>query len=420
MKRIISILLALALLACFAGCGAQEKKTEGFKPSLDTKTAGTVRIVGHYSNFEALEAEFDEFAKYYPNVDLTYTCLDNYNKIIATTLATNDAPEIFFAYPWMNNGEVLANYGEDLADTALGIDLGCLRPSTLLTDDAGCVRMVPIYVTTYGMLVNEDIFEKNNIKVPETYEELIAGGEALKNAGYASPMLTHSSLLGFPLYYPYFCAGVQNNREALEALNGQAPASEEYARQALELAEDFAGHGFIDTDEMNGLENDYDAVIKRFFEGDIPMMFASANTVSGTEKRESQSAAFSEHPFRYSFRPVPSTAEGGYFLNTVSMGFAVNKNSRNLEMANEFMRFLICTKELNRMAQAKRMVTPCIDMSLDKVYAAFGGMKDSQIINASELGLADAADARVRRAGWQVSAGNMTADEAVAAFWKLE
>ena len=59
-------------------------------------------------------------------------------------------------------------------------------------------------------------------------------------------------------------------------------------RGALELVDDFMSRGYVDLDGCSQLENDYNAVIMRFFEGDVPMMMASANTVSGTEKRESQ------------------------------------------------------------------------------------------------------------------------------------
>lgn len=228
------------------------------------------------------------------------------------------------------------------------------------------------------------------------------------------------SFMLFPLYYPYFCAQIQSSETAVQDLNGMKPGAGEYMRSAMELAEDFMGRGFIDLEACNPLENDYQAVIMRFFEGNVPMMLASANTVSGTEKRESQSEAYSAAPFPYSFHPVPSTGEGGYFINTISMGFAVNKNSRQLAMANEFMRFLVSTGELNRMAQAKRMVTPCVDMSLDGVYAAFGQVDVKRIINLSELGLADTPDSQVRKAGWQVCNGNMTVDEAVNAFGSIE
>ncbi len=422
MKRLVSIVLAVFLLAAAAGCGGGEKKNGEFKPSLDTKIAGTVRVAGHYSNFEALEAEFNAFQKLYPNVDLTYTYLDNYNKIIATTLASSDAPDIFFTYPWMAGSEILTDYAENLADKSLGIDLGCIRADSLYKDVVDDAPTAPIYTTTYGMMVNEDIFAKEKIAVPKTYDELVAACEALKKAGYASPMLGYNrgNFLIYPMYFPYFCASVMGNTEALAALNELNPSAGEYMRGALELAADFMSHGFIDLQMAEELENDYQDVIMRFFQGDIPMMLASGNTVSGTEKRESQSEAFKAHPFTYSFRPVPSTAEGGYFLNTVSMEFAVNKNSANLALANEFMRFLICTKELNRMAEAKRMVTPCTDMSLDKIYASFGEIDAKRIINTAKLGLQDAPDAQVRRAGWQVSNGLMTVDEAIAAFGHLE
>ena len=193
----------------------------------------------------------------------------------------------------------------------------------------------------------------------------------------------------------------------------------EYMRGALALAADFMSRGYVDLDSCSQLKNNYEAVILRFFEGDVPMMMASANTVSGTEKRQRKSEAFTANPFPYSFHPVPSTDKGGYFLNIISIGFGVNKNSKNLDMANEFMRFLVTTEEMNRMAQAKRMVTPCVDMSLDGVYAAFGKLGADRVINQSDLGLADTPDAQVRKAGWQVSNGSITVDEAVAAFGNL-
>ena len=179
-------------------------------------------------------------------------------------------------------------------------------------------------------------------------------------------------------------------------------------------------HGYINLDNCNELKDNYEAVILRFFKGDVPMMLATGNTVSGTEKREAKSQPFTSHPFKYSFHPVPPTETGGYFINAVSIGFGVNKNSKNLAMANEFMRFLTSANELNTMAKAKRMVTPCIDMSLDSVYAPFRRLSAQQFINTSELGLSDAAASQVNKAGWQVSNGLLTVDEAVAAYGSIQ
>ncbi len=435
MKRSVKTITTAALTAFMAvgaaGCAAQKPQStaeEGFRPLLDTNAAYTLNVVGHYSNFEALEEEFNRFSSYYPNAEMTYTALDNYSKsgsgILSTALAGSEAPDIFFAYPWMcdwSDGDKIFSACEDLSDPSLGIDLSCIRDNLLTKDGEGKILSVPIYTTTYGMLVNEDIFEKENIAVPETYSQLISACENFKSKGYSDPIMGYNkgTDLLYPLFYPYFCAQIQGNEKALSALNEMSPDAGEYMRSALELAADFMSHGFIDLEHCSALENNYDAVILRFFEGDVPMMLATGNTVSGTQKREAMSDAFTASPFKYSFYPVPSTEEGGYFINTVSIGFSVNKNSSNLAISNEFMRFLVCADEINLMAIAKRMVTPCKDMSLNSVYAPFKKIDTRKTINLSELGLSDTPASQVSKAGWLVCNGQITVDDAIKQFGTL-
>ena len=432
----ISCALMLALILCLAACGKKEtpnsnsqKNNAGFVPKLDTKTECSITVVGHYNNFEALEAEFNRFSKYYPNVKMTYTFMDGYRKggsrILSTALAGGEAPDIFFTFPWIGNwpdGDEILAASENLADPSLGIDLSCIRENLLKKEANGQILSVPVYTTTYGMLVNEDIFTKEKLTVPTTYAELLSVCETLKKAGYNDPILACSKDAGdllYPLFFPYFCGQIQGNETALKELNEMKPEAGKYMRDALTLVADFMGHGYLDLKSCAALKDNYDAVILRFFEGDVPMMLASANTVSGTKKREAKSEAFTARPFKYSFHPVPSTDKGGYFVNAISIGFGVNKNSKNLEMTNEFMRFLVCADELNQMVNIKRMVTPCADMSLDSVYAPFQKLDGQRFINISELGVNDKASSQISKAGWQVSLGKMTVDEAVAAFGSI-
>ena len=427
MKRILCVLCMVTLMLSAAGSTWAEG--EGFIPALDTSASITLLVAGHYDNFEAIEAEFALFRQYYPNVKLKYEKIDDYSNNIGKALRLGEeAPDIFFTYPSMVGQERFLRVFdavEDLSDPALGLDLSGIRSHLLLRSEDGKVFMLPIFCETYGMLVNEDIFEKENLQIPGTYEQLLQACEALKSAGYSSPMLgfngnSSNHFLLYPLFFPYFLAQIRENETAIADLNSLTPSAGEYMRGALELAADFMSHGYMDLEECNLLAKDYDPVILRFFEGDVPMMLAKGGTVSGTEKRESRSEAFQAHPFRYSFHPVPSTGEGGYFMDMVSMGFSVNRYSEKVDMANEFIRFLVSTNALNRMAQAKRMVTPCKDTSLDKIYAAFGQLPPDHTINLAELGLADAPDTQVRKAGWLVSNGMMTVDEAVAAFGTIE
>ena len=99
-----------------------------------------------------------------------------------------------------------------------------------------------------------------------------------------------------------------------------------------------------------------------------------------------------------------------------NLQFSVNKDSSNLEMANEFMRFLITPEELNEMARNKGLLSPAKDLSFDSMYAAFGAVPESRIVSPEEFGLTDDAVIQLRQAGFQVGTGAMTVDEAVAGF----
>ena len=146
------------------------------------------------------------------------------------------------------------------------------------------------------------------------------------------------------------------------------------------------------------------------------MMICTGDTVSGTGKRESQSEAFSKAPFTYSFAPVPMSEAGGYFIDSPSIQFSVNKTCDNLEMTNEFMRFLVSRQELNEMASVKRLVTPTTDLSFDAVYAPFGQVPSERILCPEAIGITDPLATQVRNAAFKVGTGEMTIDEAVAKY----
>ena len=110
MRKLICIVLVLCTLVSLASCGSkpQEETAAGFKPALDTGTSCKITVVGSYDNFEALEAEFDRFNGIYPNVQLSYVKLDDYNNTLATVLESSEKPNIFFSYTWMIGSEQYA------------------------------------------------------------------------------------------------------------------------------------------------------------------------------------------------------------------------------------------------------------------------------------------------------------------------
>ena len=429
MKKWLRVsLTAMAMLAFTAfGTGRQEVKAEdGFSPSLDTSIDCEINVIGGYSNFEALEAEFDRFNEYYPNVELMFTKIDDYNNMVGTVLSGNDAPDIYVNYSWMYGREQYSSsidYAENLADPALGIDLDCIRSNIILNTDDGTLPMVPVFSNTYGMLVNNDLFEKEGLSVPETYSELVAVCDAFREKGYENPIMgftrEETTSLFTVMIYPYFCGTVADDAEAVEKLNALDPSAGEYMRPALEKMEQLLNDCGVNPDACSGIENNYDAVILRFFEGDVPMMTCSGDTVSGTKKREERSEAFIASPFTYTFVPVPMSDDGAYFLDMPNLQFSVNKNSPNLDMTNEFMRFLITSRELNEMALNKGLVSPTRNLSFDRMYAAFGNVPESRVLSPEVLGLTEDAVTQLRQAAYGVGTGSMTIDEAVATYGSL-
>ena len=424
MKKTVSVLLAATMGFSMASCtGLKADVDKGFLPALDTSTACHINIAGGYDNFEALETEFDRFNMYYPNVELTYTKVDDYNNMIGTVLNGNDAPDIYVNYSWMYGREQYSScidHAENLADPALKLDLDCIRGNIILNTDDGTLPMVPVFSNTYGMLVNKKLFEKEGLSVPKTYNELVQVCNAFREKGYDNPMMGFSQKETTSLFtlaiYPYFCGTVADDAEAVNKLNSLDPSAGEYLRPSLEKITQFMNDGCMDLEACEEIENNYDAVILRFFEGDIPMMTCSGDTVSGTKKRESRSEAFIANPFEYAFYPIPISEDGSYFLDMPNLQFSVNKDSANLNMANEFMRFLITARELNQLAMNKGLMSPTKDLSFNNMYAAFGSVPKSGILSPEVIGLTEDAVIQMRQAVYRVGRGEMTIDEAVAAY----
>ena len=423
MRKLNFIATSILSVALLAACGGDAKE---FKPALDVETKCSIKIVGEYSNFEALEAEFDKFNVYYPNVTLTYEKIDDYNNNIATVLESTK-PNIFFSYTWMMGNDKyndVVSHMEDLSDTKLKLDLGCLRQSLVNKTAEGKVLMVPVFSRTYGTLVNNNLFEKENLKIPSTWTELLNVSASFKEKGYKSPMMGYSlkasSCLMNTVAYPAFVASLAKNPEALEKANKLNPEAGEYMREALTKVKQLVDNGVVNLEECDKIEDNYNSVILRFFEGDVPMMICAGDTVSGTKKRETQSEAYTKNPFDYTYIPIPLTEEGGYFMDSPSIEFSVNKNCNDLEMTNEFMRFLVSKSELNAMASLKRLVTPTKELTFDPVYAPFVKIPASRTFSPEVLGIKDQLTVQIRNAAFKVGKGQMTIDEAVANYGSIE
>ena len=237
--------LSMAAMLLLQGCGSQKKVEEAFVPKYDKDTEFSLTVAGSYSNFESLEAEFERFYEYYPNASMQYVTMDDYNNVISSALINSEPPDIFTTNSWMVGNEKyddMFKSCEVLSDSSLGIDYSCIRESLIRTTDSGDVLMLPIFTTSYGMLVNMDIFEKEGLKVPNNFKELVTVCEKLKSAGYEYPVMGTDRFSGSGLFncfvYPMYAYNVIKNSDRVDALNAFEPSSAELMRPALERLDD--------------------------------------------------------------------------------------------------------------------------------------------------------------------------------------
>lgn len=393
--------MTLAISSCNKPSGESEKP---FQPGLDTQTECTIKVRGHYDSFEALDEQILKFNAFYPNVNIDYKKVDNYTKesVINNLFVGDSAPDIYFinnAWESDQKYKTLFDYAEDLSDPETGIDLGVVRDELIYKDKDEHVPFVPIFTNAYGMIVNEEIFSKNNISIPKTYNQLIHTCNTLIDLGYESPIMSYNASL-YSLYFPYFLSTINGNKEAVDALNTLQSTAGSYMRSGLEKAIDFNDYHFIDkakcVEEIT--KDNTDGICLRFYKCDVPMMFTEVNRLSGSHKREASSEDYQRNPFKYSFQPIPTTDNGGYYFNTITLSFAVNKESKNLEMTNEFMRFLIRSQSLNEMNSSKRQISPAKILGEDKLFNSFKDiLKDNRVLYNYVIGLSLNADTQARK-----------------------
>ena len=420
MKKTLCILLTIFSMVLMTGCGkSNEENTDEFTPSLDPETTCAIKVVGDYESFPELVNRFKKFNKlYYPNVELTYTKISGeYKKMIATVLEGKDKPNIFFASTWMLEKAEYAsivNHMENLSDPSLKMNLSCIREGLINKDNT---QMVPLFGRSYGMLVNNDLFAEHNLSVPKTWNELLNVCQAFRNAGITSPMMGYSQKAGNSLMntiaYPAAVAAVANSPEAIALANADDQRAGEYMRAAFTAVDELRKNNCFNVSECNAINDNYDLVLMRFLEGNVPMMICADDTPSGAKKREERSQAFIDHPFTYSYAPIPLTENGGYFIDNPSKLLSVNKDCDNLDMTNEFMRFLISNSELNALATEKNLLSSTKQISFDSIYAPFGEVPSNHTFSPEGLGLQDKIKVQVREIAYKIGKNELSVQDAI-------
>ncbi|MBD0378558.1 ABC transporter substrate-binding protein [Paenibacillus sedimenti] len=199
MRKVLSIALASLMLATgLAGCGKNtsegEKLSSDAKAPSDAKTdsqkAVTLFISMHVANVKDQEPYMygivQKFQEKYPNikVELQGDDTDTHVKKMKMAAQANQLPDIFWMLPApakeMNKAGMLLDLAEFLKNNN---DITTSMDPKLIQgyQDGGKQFGLPYQALVTGLWYNKAIFDQYKVKVPETYDELLAAAKVFKN-----------------------------------------------------------------------------------------------------------------------------------------------------------------------------------------------------------------------------------------------
>lgn len=179
MRKIIYIVLILSLV--LSGCYSIQLEGEEIEGDVSSDEI-TLKFINSWggldSNAEALEAIFSEFMEQNPNIKIHDESVGGAGFLtkIKADFATNNDPDVFGIWPG-SDMDALIKAGK-VADLTEIIESDSIWKSSFgyeaweyCTND-GKIYGLPVEIIYEGLFINKQIFNRYNVKVPETFEDL--------------------------------------------------------------------------------------------------------------------------------------------------------------------------------------------------------------------------------------------------------
>ena len=301
-KKPLAIILSLMMLIGVSACGKNESKTEiqdGAKNIEVSQTqdeeAKKEEITLNFwhiwgaetdASYKAAKKVILDFEKEYPYIKINVDTTENeaYKTKIKAAAAANEIPDVFstwgggFSKPFIDGGRVLQIddfLNDGTKDRMVG---GAL---TNVTYDG------KIYGMTFGlssgaMFVNEGLFEEHDVKIPETYSELIEAIKVFTEKGITPMSVSGKDTWTLAMYFDAMALKAAGHETVTKTLMKQGSfADPGFLNAATKFAELVSLGAF--SKDAAGLSKDESDI--PFLEGQIPMLFNGSWT-AGTVVRE--------------------------------------------------------------------------------------------------------------------------------------
>lgn len=188
-NKVMMSLLIISLIIALTACGSTKVQV----PVLKNKGKVTLRcVMSSEDNYklEAFKSFADDIKKQYPDYNITFNFVKGdrnaYETKIKVLLSSDKAPDVFLSLDQDFSNELFSE------DAVMPIEKylngskywDSVIPSANVKGHNGHIYAVPFNDINYGIIeINTDLFKKNNVKIPENFDELKSAVETFKLKG---------------------------------------------------------------------------------------------------------------------------------------------------------------------------------------------------------------------------------------------
>lgn len=356
--KILCVLLGAVMMLGLAACGAGDKQPEDsgaaaadIKDETAAKDTAVAKVAKPVTlklwhmwvsdgdgNKKPFEAVLKHAGEQLTDVSLEVDGTDNesYKTKIKTAIAANDAPDIFFTWaagfskPFVDSGKVLCldNYLGDIKDKLLpGI-------TTNMTYD-GKVYGLPFQMQVGALFCNKELFDNNGVKLPETYEDLLAAVKAFNDKGITPMTCGAADKWPAMWYYDIIALRTAGAQLCNDALNKRAPFNSQEFTDAARVLDELSKAGAFG---KNALGTSWDESQIIFAEGKAAMIY-NGNWVAGLAEGETSKVKGKVVAMKFPSITGGKGAMTEYFGGSGD-GFMISANALDKDRAVKTVKFL--------------------------------------------------------------------------------
>lgn len=292
------------------------------------------------ANAKSFSKVLEMYKKDHPNVEIEIDASENeaYKTKIKTAMAANEGPDVFFSWgagfakPFVDAGQVLP-----LEEYLTPEQKEKLLPSQTSNLTYGNKLYGLPFVSWVGVLYcNKEIFDQNNVKIPETYDDLLAAAKAFNAKGIV-PMSVGAKD-GWPLMFfqNILALRTAGAKASNDALDGAASFKQPEFTQSAQLLSDLVKAKVFDEGSLAFTE---DEAKMSFLNGEVPMHYIGSWFAG--EVQDEKTSLIKDKVVAKNF---PSFANGkgdkDEFLGGAIDCFMVNNNTQHKKEAAEFVAYV--------------------------------------------------------------------------------